>query len=90
MYVCMYLEHITGELPDTKVSTNIVLKHIHNTFFKKPFLHLGFTLGLNQQIQRLWAFDTLALYHGKGTLVRSSIPGFGPTISLSMKPTVAK
>ena len=26
MYVCMYLEHITGDLPDTKVSTNIVLK----------------------------------------------------------------
>ena len=29
MYVCMYVEQqITGECPDTKVSTNIVLKPI--------------------------------------------------------------
>ena len=40
VHLCIYLEHITGELPDTKVSTNIVLKHIHNTFFKKSFYRL--------------------------------------------------
>ena len=38
------------------------LPRLFNTFLHKPFLHLGFTLGLNRQTPRLWAFDTLASY----------------------------
>ena len=54
MYVCMYLCILSTSRENYK-------HRIHNTFFKKPFLHLGFTLGLNQQTPRLWAFDTLTL-----------------------------
>ena len=54
MYVCMYVCILSTSRENCK-------HRIHNTFFKKPFLHLGFTLGLNQQTPRLWAFDTLTL-----------------------------